>query len=197
VQQDTTRLILDAYVFFALIILKHDYGDETKPHGLSKALHMLFALWMATSYLVSQSGLGWLATGHRTAVNVSLLTTFHLLPYRIQDYMPATSPQVIQEQGRIPRGIHGFPKVLLGPAMPYCFMPCKQPPLKQPFQEWPPTGKAACDHLITLLDTPSRAPLTQVIRGRTFHHVLIHIPMQNFCWHPDVRPGHGNILVIQ
>jgi hypothetical protein len=49
-------------------------------------------------------------------------------------------------QGRISRGIHGLPKVLLGPAMPYHSMPC-------------------C-HLINPLDNPSRKPLMDVASDR-------------------------------
>jgi hypothetical protein len=40
--------------------------------------------------------------------------------------------QMILAQGRISRGIHGLPKVLLGSAIPYHSMPCRRPPLKQP-----------------------------------------------------------------
>jgi hypothetical protein len=38
------------------------------------------------------------------------------------------------KQGRISKGIHGIPKVSLGPAMPCHYMTCRRQPLKQLFQ---------------------------------------------------------------
>jgi hypothetical protein len=36
-------------------------------------------------------------------------------------------------QGYISWGIHGIPKVSLGPIMPYYSTPCECPPLKRPY----------------------------------------------------------------
>jgi hypothetical protein len=41
------------------------------------------------------------------------------------------------------KGGHGLPKVLLGPAMSYLSIPCRYPPLKQPYSLTAVSGMAA------------------------------------------------------
>jgi hypothetical protein len=57
-------------------------------------------------------------------------------------------------------GIHGLPKVSLGPPMatiPYNFTPCGQPPPKRPYIRF--IRRSACGPLTTPLDTPCRTCL--------------------------------------
>jgi hypothetical protein len=48
-----------------------------------------------------------------------------------------------QKQARIPWGIHGLPKVSLGPTISYHSTPCRRPPLKRLWGRFRPSGWAA------------------------------------------------------
>jgi len=68
------------------------------------------------------------------------------------------------DYGRMARGDHGLPKVLLGPAMPYPSMPCRRATpetalwLYGPFRDDPPyTGGLRSSS--SPLDTPCRTPM--------------------------------------
>jgi hypothetical protein len=75
---------------------------------------------------------------------------------------------LVVHPGAFERGIHGLPKVLLGPAIPYHSMPCRWPSLKRPFQKWPPAGQAAYGRLTTPLDAPCHTLLCATPWSRKF-----------------------------
>jgi hypothetical protein len=77
-------------------------------------------------------------------------------------------------QGRISRGIHELPKVLLGPVILNHSTPCGRPPLKKPFGCFRDGGLQLSS---TPLDTPCHTPL---IRGE--HGWMDGVGLNGFTW---------------
>jgi hypothetical protein len=70
--------------------------------------------------------------------------------------------------GRMARGGHGLPKVLLGPAMPFLSTPCSRTTLEMvlwPFQGWPTRRVGGLCPSSTPLDTSRRTPLELSANG--------------------------------
>jgi hypothetical protein len=55
---------------------------------------------------------------------------------------------------RVSWSVCELPKATLGPVMPFHSTPCRRPPLKRPFQGWPPSARQSRGCFTTPLDTP-------------------------------------------
>jgi hypothetical protein len=73
----------------------------------------------------------------------------HLVCHRVLSWIVSICISGSQHE-RMARGGHGLPKVSVRHVLPNPSTPCGWPPLKRPFQRWPPTGQVACGCLLPL-----------------------------------------------